>query len=101
MPLTLFLQAKVEADKQARASKSHYVWGSVLFKTLRRVLADKSEQEIKVALSDARGVIEQRSLVIRDDRVILLGELNKLQREILHDNQTGGAEKTLPDKKKS
>lgn len=83
MPPTLFLQAKTEADKQARAHKSHYVWGTVLFQALRRVLPGKSKTEIGHALQDARGAIEQRSLYIRDDRVILLNKLKELEMELL------------------
>lgn len=84
MPVTLFLQAKITADKQARASKSQHVWGVVLFKSLRRVLAGKSRQEIMNALYDARGSIEQRSLQIPHDRIVLLSQLKALEQELLN-----------------
>jgi hypothetical protein len=86
MPPPLFLQAKVEADQQARALKSHAAWGPSLFAALRRILPGKSRQEISQALYDARGSIEQRSLFIREDRIILLTELRKLEKELLGDS---------------
>jgi hypothetical protein len=92
MPATLFLQAKVEADKQARAYKSHHVWGTILFKSLRLVLAGKSKHEINKALFDARGAIEQRSLYIRDDRIMLLNELKKLEQELLGEKDVSRTE---------
>lgn len=83
MPVPLFLQAKVQADAIARSHKSHAVWGPSLFKALRKVLAGKTRQEIHRALFDARASIEQRSLYIREDRMILLNKLKELEIELL------------------
>jgi hypothetical protein len=83
MPVPLFLQAKTEADSKARALKSHHIWGIQLFVSLKRILADKSRVEINQALHDARGCIEQRSLHIPQDRIVLLTKLNQLQKELL------------------
>ena len=88
MPVPLFLQAKAEADKQARATKSHHVWGVVLFRMLRQILPGKSRTEINQALHDARGSIEQRSLYIREDRMILLNKLKELENELFHKEET-------------
>jgi hypothetical protein len=83
MPPSLFLQAKVQADSTARAHKSHKIWGPTLFRALRSVLKGKSRHEIAVTLEDARGAIEQRSLYIREDRMLLLNDLNAMRKELL------------------
>jgi hypothetical protein len=83
MPAPLFLQAKVIADQKARNLRSHAAWRPALFKALRSVLAGKSRVEIYAALQDARGCIEQRSLFIPQDRILLLQDLNTLEKELL------------------
>lgn len=83
MPAPLFQQAKLQADQKSRALKSHAVWRPVLFRALRQVLVGKSCVEIRAALQDARGCIEQRSLVIPEDRMLLLKDLNVLEKELL------------------
>lgn len=83
MPFPLFQQAKTKADAQARAHKNHAIWGPALFEALREILPGRSHTEIYQALQDARGAIEQRSLYIREDRLILLNELKKLEGQLL------------------
>jgi hypothetical protein len=55
---------------------------------LRQILPGKSRTEINQALHDARGSIEQRSLYIREDRMILLNKLKELENELFHKEET-------------
>lgn len=83
MPISLFYQAKFFADAEARAHKSHHVWGPTLFKALRHILKDKHANEIQFALDQARDIIELRSLSVPHDRVQLLQGLKKLKDDLL------------------
>ena len=83
MPPATFIIVKNEADQAVRTYRNHVMWGIILFRALRRELKGKSKQEVLTACEVVRGEIEQRSLHIPHDRMILLAELKKVREEFL------------------
>ncbi len=90
MPPATFIIVRNEADQAVRTYRNQMVWGQFLFRALRRELKGKSKQEILTACEAVRGEIEQRSLHIPHDRMMLLKELGKIREEFLGaTNSTG------------
>ena len=90
MPPATFIIVRNEADQEVRTYRNQMVWGQFLFRALRRELKGKSKQEILTACEAVRGEIEQRSLHIPHDRMMLLKELGKIREEFLGaTNSTG------------